>query len=156
MLRFMGFFFVLFCFGFVFFLVFQDRISLYSPGCSGTHSVDQTGLELRNSPASASQVLGLKVCATTPGYDLCFLYHVHINFLLTIFQSFNFNAWHCSVMVVIFIVQCINPTDVHILSCLFSFHFEDLSFAHPLWQVLPALVCWGISLYVFLFKINTF
>jgi hypothetical protein len=27
--------------------------------------VDQAGLELRNLPASASQVLGLKVCATT-------------------------------------------------------------------------------------------
>ena len=27
--------------------------------------VDQAGLELRNPPASASQVLGLKVCATT-------------------------------------------------------------------------------------------
>jgi hypothetical protein len=37
-----------------------------SPGCPGTHSVDQAGLELRNSPASASQVLGLKACATTP------------------------------------------------------------------------------------------
>ncbi|GAB1288607.1 Coiled-coil domain-containing protein 171 [Apodemus speciosus] len=30
------------------------------PGCPGTHSVDQAGLELRNLPASASQVLGLK------------------------------------------------------------------------------------------------
>jgi hypothetical protein len=39
--------------------------SLYSPGYPGTHSVDQAGLELRNSPASASQVLGLKACATT-------------------------------------------------------------------------------------------
>ncbi|GAB1286772.1 Tau-tubulin kinase 2 [Apodemus speciosus] len=29
--------------------------------CPGTHSVDQAGLELRNPPASASQVLGLKV-----------------------------------------------------------------------------------------------
>jgi hypothetical protein len=29
--------------------------------------VDQAGLELRNPPASASQVLGLKACATTPG-----------------------------------------------------------------------------------------
>jgi hypothetical protein len=28
----------------------------------GTHSVDQAGLELRNPPASASQVLGLKAC----------------------------------------------------------------------------------------------
>jgi hypothetical protein len=34
-------------------------------GCPGTHSVDQAGLKLRNPPASASQVLGLKVCATT-------------------------------------------------------------------------------------------
>jgi hypothetical protein len=49
------------------FLVFQDRVSLYSPGCPGTHFVDQAGLELRNPPASASQVLGLKACATTPG-----------------------------------------------------------------------------------------
>jgi hypothetical protein len=38
---------------------------LCSPGCPGTHSVDQAGLELRNLPASASQVLGLKECATT-------------------------------------------------------------------------------------------
>jgi hypothetical protein len=32
-----------------------DRVSLCSPGCPGTHSVDQAGLELRNPPASASQ-----------------------------------------------------------------------------------------------------
>jgi hypothetical protein len=32
----------------------RDRISLCSPGCPGTHSVDQAGLELRNPPASAS------------------------------------------------------------------------------------------------------
>jgi hypothetical protein len=49
---------------FFFFLVFQDRVSLCSTGCSGTHSVDQTGLKLRNPPVSASQVLGLNVCAT--------------------------------------------------------------------------------------------
>jgi hypothetical protein len=48
-------------------LVFRDRVSLYSSGCPGTHFVDQAGLELRNPPASASQVLGLKVCATMPG-----------------------------------------------------------------------------------------
>jgi hypothetical protein len=44
---------------------FQDRVSLYSPGCPGTHFVDQADLELRNLPASASRVLGLTVCATT-------------------------------------------------------------------------------------------
>jgi hypothetical protein len=56
------------------FLVFRDRVSLYSPGCPGTHFVDQAGLELRNPPASASQVLGLKACATTPGSDLHFYF----------------------------------------------------------------------------------
>ena len=50
-----------------FFLVFGDRVSLYSPGCPGSHFVDQAGLKLRNPPASASQVLGLKVRATMPG-----------------------------------------------------------------------------------------
>ncbi|GAB1295607.1 Cullin-associated NEDD8-dissociated protein 1 [Apodemus speciosus] len=36
------------------------EVSLCSPGYPGTHFVDQAGLELRNPPASASQVLGLK------------------------------------------------------------------------------------------------
>ena len=39
----------------------RDRVSLCIPGCPVTHFVDQVGLELRNPPASASQVLGLKV-----------------------------------------------------------------------------------------------
>jgi hypothetical protein len=30
------------------------------PGCPGTHSVDQAGLQLRDPHASASRVLGLK------------------------------------------------------------------------------------------------
>jgi hypothetical protein len=50
-------FFILYVFLFLF---FRDRVSLCSPGFPGTHSVDQAGLELRNPPASASQVLGLK------------------------------------------------------------------------------------------------
>ena len=32
---------------------------------TGTSSIDQAGLEYRDPPASASQVLGLMVCATT-------------------------------------------------------------------------------------------
>jgi hypothetical protein len=59
------FFYFCFLFVYLFCFVFRDRVSLYSPGCPGTHSVDQAGLELRNPPASASQVLGLKVCAAT-------------------------------------------------------------------------------------------
>jgi hypothetical protein len=44
-------------------LGFGDRFSLCGSGCPGTHSVDQAGLELRNLPASTSQVLGFKgVC----------------------------------------------------------------------------------------------
>jgi hypothetical protein len=52
---------------FFFYFFFWDQVSLYSPGCPGTHFVDQTGLELRNLPASASLVLGLKLCITMPG-----------------------------------------------------------------------------------------
>jgi hypothetical protein len=46
----------LFCFVFCFFcfVLFPDRVSLCSPGCPGTHFVDQAGLKLRNPPASAS------------------------------------------------------------------------------------------------------
>jgi hypothetical protein len=55
-----------FSFFFFFFLVFRVRVSLCSPDCPGTHFVDQAGLELRNPPASASRVLGLKACTTTP------------------------------------------------------------------------------------------
>jgi hypothetical protein len=47
-------------------------VSLCSLGWPGTHSVDQAGLELRNLPASASQVLGLKVYATAL-HDIFFL-----------------------------------------------------------------------------------
>lgn len=38
-----------------------------SPGCPGTHFEDQAALRLRDPPASASQVLGLKVSITMPG-----------------------------------------------------------------------------------------
>ena len=61
------------CFGFICLFIYlfiwflRDTVSLCSPGCPGIHFVDQAGFELRNPPASASQVLGLKVCTTTPG-----------------------------------------------------------------------------------------
>jgi hypothetical protein len=55
------------------FVVFRGSVSLYSSGCPGTHFVDQAGLEIRNLPASASQMLGLKACATTTaGPAMCF------------------------------------------------------------------------------------
>jgi hypothetical protein len=64
------FLFFFFCFLFLF---FQDGVSLCSHGCPGTHSVDQAGHELRNPPASASQVLGLKAGTTTARLQCFFL-----------------------------------------------------------------------------------
>lgn len=49
----------------LFTFVFQDEISLCSRDCPGTPSIDQAGLERRDPPASASQMLALKVYATT-------------------------------------------------------------------------------------------
>jgi hypothetical protein len=55
---------VLFCFG--------DRVPLCSLGSPGAHSVDHAGLELREAPASASRVLGLKACTITTRPHLAF------------------------------------------------------------------------------------
>jgi hypothetical protein len=44
------------------FLFFEMGVSLCGPGYPGTHAVDKADLKFRNLPASASQVLGLKVC----------------------------------------------------------------------------------------------
>jgi hypothetical protein len=71
--------------------VFRDRVSLYTPGCPGTHSVDQAGLELRNLPASASWVLGLKECATTPGFNYFYFYFILLYFIL--FTYFLQSNW---------------------------------------------------------------
>jgi hypothetical protein len=56
----------------VFVFVFPDRVSLCNSGCSGTHSVDQVGLELTEIHLSLP-LLGLKVCATTVQLSLVFL-----------------------------------------------------------------------------------
>jgi hypothetical protein len=63
------------------FVCFRDRVFLYSPGCPGTHFVDLAGLELRNPPASASRVLGLKAWATKPG---CFVFLICMSVCLPV------------------------------------------------------------------------
>jgi hypothetical protein len=78
--------FFLFCFVFCF---FGDRVSLYSSGCPGTHSVDQAGLKLRNPPASASRVLGLKAYATTPGSWTLILTYTLIHLSLPVLDYFG-------------------------------------------------------------------
>ena len=64
------FFLILFYFYFLFYFIlfylfcffFRDRVSPYSPGCSGTHFADHGhgGLEFRNPPIPASLGLGIK------------------------------------------------------------------------------------------------
>ena len=73
--------FALFCF------VFRDKVSLCnSSGCLGNLFVDQAGLNLTEiPPASASQVLGLEVCATTTW--LCFVLKQDFDLLLTCIVS---------------------------------------------------------------------
>ena len=58
---------------FVVVVVLRDWVSLCSHGFPGTHSVDPSGLELKNLPASASQVLGSKACPTTT--RVCILFN---------------------------------------------------------------------------------
>jgi hypothetical protein len=86
-----------FAFVFVFVFVFQDRVSLCGPGCPGTHSVDQAGLELRNPPASVSQVLGLKACAGQFMYPLGLIVHISkqsCQWAFPLFsKSFTTGAW---------------------------------------------------------------
>ena len=57
----------LFVFSFFF---LQDRVSLCSPGCPRTHSVDQAGLKLTEIPLSPPPECGDERCAPPPLDDL--------------------------------------------------------------------------------------
>ena len=61
---FFHFIFVLFLFIFLF-LVLWDRVSLWYPGCTGAHYIDQADLELQVLLPSFFWVLGLKACGST-------------------------------------------------------------------------------------------
>jgi hypothetical protein len=65
-------------------------VSLCSPGCPGTHFVNQAGLELRNPPASASQVLGLRQAPPMPGGNL--VYYVLKKIALETSHLFNLKS----------------------------------------------------------------
>jgi hypothetical protein len=58
---FLSVYFSLFVFGF---WLSETGFSLCSPGCPGTHSVDQAGLELRNPPAFCLYTYGLDTLPT--------------------------------------------------------------------------------------------
>jgi hypothetical protein len=53
-------------------------------GCPGTHFVDQDILELRDLPGSASQMLGLKACATTAQMALVLFLNSGLNNNITV------------------------------------------------------------------------
>jgi hypothetical protein len=61
-----------------YFLVFQDRVSLCSPGCPGTHSVDQAGLCL-----PSAGIKGVRHCCSA-------LAHFHIDIILSASPAFLF------------------------------------------------------------------
>ena len=68
-----GFGFISFVFVFVFVCLFETGF-LCSPDCPGTHSVGQAGLKLRNLPAFAFNVLGIKgVSQHHPSFLFCFV-----------------------------------------------------------------------------------
>jgi hypothetical protein len=83
------------------FLVFSRQGFSVLPGSPGTHSVDQAGLELINPPASASQVLGLKACATTPSSANTFF---HLLGLLCFGEAFLF--FFCFVLFCLLLLFC--------------------------------------------------
>jgi hypothetical protein len=97
---------------FFFFFFFRDRVSLCSSGCPGTHFVDQTGLELGNLPASASQVLGLKACATMPGHccllmqprNQCVLHE--ITFARAVLEPFSRPGVTCTLLIISYCPYC--------------------------------------------------
>ena len=72
----------------------QDSFSLCSSSRPGTHSLDQAGLKFRDLPASASQVLGLKACATSAS---SFLIHHSPMTLMMLLYAFTFSNYSSSV-----------------------------------------------------------
>lgn len=56
---------------FTFFVcLFSDTVLIYGPGWPGTRHVDQAALKLSNGSTFVSQVLELKLCASTPDSTL--------------------------------------------------------------------------------------
>jgi hypothetical protein len=101
---------------FCFVLFFRDRVSLYSPTCPGTHFVDQASLELRNPPASASRVLGVKACATTPG----------VHNMLLVFRLFIFFTKVTQLPRIVCVCMCVCVFNNSIL-CVWVFYLHCMS-----------------------------
>ena len=64
---------------FFFFFFFETGFLCIALAVLELNSVDRAGLELRNPPTFASQVLGLKACATMPGLIFFNLFFFFLN-----------------------------------------------------------------------------
>jgi hypothetical protein len=113
----------------------------FLPGCPGTHSVDQAGLELRSSPAPASQVLGLKACATIPGF--------HWTFNLTLKSSFPASQLDIFFSISIFI-------EFHFYTLLWLSYFSQLTSLLTIFFKLTSLFMSFFSLNIFEFLLLFF
>lgn len=95
-------------------MLFQGKVSLYNPGYPRIHFVDQAGLKLKDTPASASRVLVLNASAVMPGgsvslcasdlihFGLCFLGHSNYNLV----DIFTFSNTFGSVALLYFPLSC--------------------------------------------------
>jgi hypothetical protein len=90
-------------------------VSLCSPGCPGTHSVDQAGLELRNPPASASRVLGLK--AWPPLLGLIYLYFISVQFVSRVQEQKMLSLSLCPCLVSLLFFIVVESGHLNIFKC---------------------------------------
>jgi hypothetical protein len=125
--------------------VFQDRVSLYNSGCPGTHFVDQAGLELRNPPASASQVLWLKACATTPGSKyFLYCFPTPVKYGTNIFIDIALNLW-------------IHLLSKHFFTLLILLSKEQgIFFYHVVYFVISFVSILNIYLFIFVLEVFHF
>jgi hypothetical protein len=134
-----GFFFCCCCCLFV----FRDRVSLYNPGCPGTHSADQAGLELRHPPASASQVLGLKACTTTAQHPPHLPGGGGSGLMLSFAQCRRDPATSCpwdNLLLAVFgsDVEFLNPPASCLLACYYACCHDDNGLNH--WKCKPVTI----------------
>jgi hypothetical protein len=66
--------------------------------------IDQAGLELRNLPASASQVLGLKACATTLGLK-CILCVCFVSYVCLCTMGMAWCPWRLEEKVLLYLLK---------------------------------------------------
>ena len=117
------------------------RISLCSPGCPDPHSVDEAGLKLRDPPASASLLLGLKVWATIPVFEELFTFQRKDHWFLISLQLWALRILFLPPLFKLLFVFCFLYLFLFSFFLLFQYFFFFFSFRVPFW------VQWAFRLY---------